>query len=489
MSGLGKAPWASKFLKDHKLSRREFILYAAKLGVSSSVLATFGSLGLSSLSRVLASGLIGDYVVAEDGSYYQIDGYNQTRGLNQMVIYTPSWGASTKQNQWGAEAAVSNGIVVKISSVGQGGNMEIPSNGFAVSGYGPAAQWIQAHLSVGKQVEIQHDTVYQTEQIASCQIDAIDPQPPYQFPGGRGANQLIVYTPAYGQPSTGTNEYGIEAIAISTDSGYRVVSVGGNDSTIPANGLVISGHGTAKSWIQQNVAEGALVVVDGSTLTATLSYSSYDFAADRHIGIAERSLNSARTNYADAPLGQAAAKLSKAKQQLADARAAHERGDDRTAILTANSAVNSANEARQLTLESTAVEGRGVWHRPAETSPAEVEITVANMAATGFNQLFLETFYDGWTIYPSEFTEQNPSFADWDPLAAFVASTKKHGMELHLWVHGFFVGVESVNGQGPILKAHPDWAAVDRSGNVMSHTENGYYFLDPAIPAAQEYLV
>ena len=56
----------------------------------------------------------------------------------------------------------------------------------------------------------------------------------------RGADSLVIYNRAYGS-STGTNEYGREYIV----RGGRVTDIRQNDSPIPADGVVISVHGTA----------------------------------------------------------------------------------------------------------------------------------------------------------------------------------------------------------------------------------------------------
>ena len=73
-------------------------------------------------------------------------------------------------------------------------------------------------------------------------INAIDPSTATNpsgssFPGVRGANQLVIYTPKFGN-STDTNEYGGEAIVQEN----TVVSLSGADSLIPKDGFVISGH-------------------------------------------------------------------------------------------------------------------------------------------------------------------------------------------------------------------------------------------------------
>ena len=93
-------------------------------------------------------------------------------------------------------------------------------------------------------------------------IDVIDPKVStnwkgLNYPGLRGNNQLVIYTPAFGY-RTNTNEYGTEAIV----TGDTVTSLSGADSLIPANGFVISGHGLAKKWINENIMVGTKISID-----------------------------------------------------------------------------------------------------------------------------------------------------------------------------------------------------------------------------------
>ena len=44
--------------------------------------------------------------------------------------------------------------------------------------------------------------------------------------------------------------------------GDTVVSLSGADSLIPANGFVISGHGNAKKWINENIMVGSKIHLD-----------------------------------------------------------------------------------------------------------------------------------------------------------------------------------------------------------------------------------
>ena len=61
------------------------------------------------------------------------------------------------------------------------------------------------------------------------------------YPGGRGTDQLVVYTRDYGKPTTGTNPYGTEFVV----AGGIVTEFGSNNGRIPEDGFVVSGHGEA----------------------------------------------------------------------------------------------------------------------------------------------------------------------------------------------------------------------------------------------------
>lgn len=89
----------------------------------------------------------------------------------------------------------------------------------------------------------------------SHKIDAIDPSGSSPYPGNRGPEQLIIYTPNYNKPRTGTNEWGNEAVV---QNGV-VIKIAKNNSEIPKDGFVISGHNTAGQWILKNLDIGVPV--------------------------------------------------------------------------------------------------------------------------------------------------------------------------------------------------------------------------------------
>src|SRR5574344_320614 len=132
-------------------------------------------------------------------------------------------------------------------------------------------------------------------------IDAIDPNTTNNlqgsfYPGLRGANQLIIYTPSFGL-RTNTNEFGTEAIV----EGNTVSSLSGADSIIPSNGIVISGHEIAKKWINENVIVGSKIYVDSlnKELNVYVTSDSYLYGAREKIKEAQEIISYYRKKLVD----------------------------------------------------------------------------------------------------------------------------------------------------------------------------------------------
>ena len=135
---------------------------------------------------------------------------------------------------------------------------------------------------------------------------------------------------------------------------------------------------------------------------------------------------------------------------------------------------------------------RAVWLRPKETSKEQVEATVQKLADAGINTIFLETVFNGFTIFPVEYdaTYQNPDYNGYDVLQGYIDACHSRGMQLHAWVESFFIGMQRVRSGGPVYKAHKDWLLTDRDGNNWEDTMYGrMYFLNPARPECREWIV
>ncbi len=118
-------------------------------------------------------------------------------------------------------------------------------------------------------------------------MTAVDPATQGKFPGNRGPDQLIIYTPSYGHPTTLTNEWGYE---VRVEKGV-VTRVGGNNSPIPPDGFVVSGHGRAAEWMRLNLYAGTKVEYDAKTVRFTPGGEEW-MSADRKLrGIRIQTLN------------------------------------------------------------------------------------------------------------------------------------------------------------------------------------------------------
>ena len=328
-------------------------------------------------------------------------------------------------------------------------------------------------------------------------IDTIDPTlSASYFPGGRGTNKLIIYTPQYGI-HTGTNEFGAEAII----ENNVVVSLSGADSTIPKNGVVISGHGSAKNWIVQNLSVGSKVYIDrqNNTITVYTTSDSYMYEALTKIDEAKSMINyyidnlprydyTVPNNY----IKEAQGYLQQAQTQIND-----------SSILTQYTqlAIESANMAIKTSLPYIEKEVKGTWIRPTQTTREEIISTLDKMKYDGFNTVFLETYFHGKTIFPSHvmnkygFTVQNENFEGFDPLEVWVTEAHNRGIKVHIWFQSFYVGNKPAQlDSSSILSVHPEWGnktkkSADEFSATKSLSEHNGYFIDPANPAVQNFLL
>lgn len=335
---------------------------------------------------------------------------------------------------------------------------------------------------------------------SSFKISAIDPKAGVNFtgsfyPGGRGANQLVVYTPKNGE-RTGTNEFGAEAIVVNG----TVVQISGADSIIPKNGFVISGHGRAKTWMNENLTVGSKIYVDyqNMILTSYLTNDSFIFATKEKI----KEIDSVMRYYKDNDIyyddSIAHDYITKALDNL---KRANRNPNDTQKY--SSMAINSANKAMQYALPYYKNEFKGVWLRPTEKTRGEIGRTLDKVKKYGIETVFLETYYQGKTIFPSTTFEkygvqkQRNEYAnvDFDPLQVWVEEAHKRGLKLYVWFETFYAGPENpMNNPLNVISVYPKWANVTKMKYnsptpVASISEHNGYFLDPANPEVQEYLL
>ena len=332
---------------------------------------------------------------------------------------------------------------------------------------------------------------------ASTKVDVIDPSNAASyFPGGRGANKLVIYTPNYGI-HTGTNEFGTEAIVEEN----TVTSLSGADSTIPSNGLVISGHGIAKNWINQNITVGSKVYVDvfNNKITVYTTSDSYTYEARAKIKEAKSMMDYYKNSIDDYNYNLPASHIQIAENYLKIAE-----NENKNSIILkqyTQEAIDEANMAIKTSVPYIKNETKGVWIRPTEKNADQIIATLDNLKANGFNSVFLETYFHGKTIFPSQtmnkygFTVQNEIFEGFDPLDVWIKEAHKRDIKIHIWFQSFYVGNQSPDyNPSSILAVRPDWGnKTKKNANspkaTMSASEHNGYFLDPANPEVHEFLL
>lgn len=332
---------------------------------------------------------------------------------------------------------------------------------------------------------------------ASTKVDVIDPSNAASyFPGGRGANKLVIYTPNYGI-HTGTNEFGTEAIV----GDNTVTSLSGADSTIPSNGLVISGHGIAKNWINQNITVGSKVYVDvfNNKITVYTTSDSYTYEARAKIKEAKSMMDYYKNSIDDYNYNLPASHIQIAENYLKIAE-----NENKNSIILkqyTQEAIDEANMAIKTSVPYIKNETKGVWIRPTEKNADQIIATLDNLKANGFNSVFLETYFHGKTIFPSQtmnkygFTVQNEIFEGFDPLDVWIKEAHKRDIKVHIWFQSFYVGNQSPDyNPSSILAVRPDWGnKTKKNANApkatMSASEHNGYFLDPANPEVHEFLL
>jgi uncharacterized lipoprotein YddW (UPF0748 family) len=141
---------------------------------------------------------------------------------------------------------------------------------------------------------------------------------------------------------------------------------------------------------------------------------------------------------------------------------------------------------------------KAVWIRPFITAnyetrknPVEarkyIKTELEKMNRAGFDTIFLETFWDGYTIYPSKIVPQRPlSIAygvarkdeagqteTYDVLQFYIDEAEKLGMSVHSWMHIFHQWNTNLGGvsKSPIFSKYPEWMVLDNKGSELVRSE------------------
>ncbi len=482
------------------MAKRLFYGFMAFLAIAIGFLISGGGISGTAFGQVAYT------VESAGGENLHVTLRDQSRPDNTIVLYTPEYGPKTRTNPYGVEVIAEETkrdgeyVVRRVTSVFECqkgelracGNAEIPAKGIVLSASGAMRSPLLEALRPGDPFVLRP----QWFQSKTVPITVINPNmsnnaPSCGFPGCRGGNQMVIYNRDYGKPKTGTNEFGFEVTVVDG----MVVAHEGADSTIPETGYVISGHGKARDWLVANAPLGARISVneDGTALTSTVDVWTYRYQLARRIEDAQCTV----------PVGVCRG-ISDAEFQIEQLQ---QRGRDEDAAQLAVAALEGLNKSlwkEYPSFDPQAV--RAIWHRPVETSRHDVIQTLEFLQESGINTVYLETFFHGYTIFPSEtyraydLPAQYPKFAPaGDLLQIWIDEAHQRDIKVGVWFQTFYAGNRqayngSIPDEGPILSKYPDWAniqysAKDKSKLIPSTLESGGYFLDPANPRARGFLL
>lgn len=431
-----------------------------------------------------------------------IDGVNSVRGASQVILYDQSYGASTGTNGWGMELTVINNAISDIvdmrsdSGAWLDNNSSIPSGGTVISVHrgSPYYSLLREKAKIGDKVVICADNVklygagripYDAYNPASLEDNpaAWDQENQKPFDGFRGPNQMIIYDGSYGN-RTGTNVYGYEVVV---GSDGKIKATGGNDSQIPADGYVLSGHGDKLKLLQKYALLGSTVILNKDKKEARIIFTpnSYLDMAAASIKSAQESLEDTKRKFLDIDYDKVQKIIDTSGDKLKKAQTELNQGRYKELINTVKEIQNDADAAYFMTFESAKVENRAVWLRPKETSVDEIKKHLDMLKDININTVYLETYWNGYAIYPTGngIMAHNPMYRGLDVLDAYIKEARARGIRLHAWVEDFLAGPA-------VALKKPEWMAVSRTGKryFQDSDKNIYYHLNPALPEVRDFL-
>ncbi|MBE3576941.1 MAG: hypothetical protein IMX00_04550 [Limnochordales bacterium] len=233
------------------------------------VLVSVLMLAFAAVGAVPASHAAGsiEQLVRADGKSLIITARNQlqVQGIegyyHLMMVYTPDFTQPiTVLGSPTTVIAVSGGKVIATEKVPSGGQVKlpIPADGYLVVGIGRGSVFLDA-VKVGDEVRIiERDSVTPDPQPTMVVAENGESYPITAWNTGRGPNELIVYTPDWGN-NTYTNFWGAEALVQNGEVIYVRQLREDPALDIPDDGLVISGHDAAGYWILANLVPGTKV--------------------------------------------------------------------------------------------------------------------------------------------------------------------------------------------------------------------------------------
>ncbi len=310
----------------------------------------------------------------------------------------------------------------------------------------------------------------------------------------RPEDGCVLYNGNHTADTTGTDTTGIELVV---DKNGVIVSLGGNNNTIPEDGFVLSFGSRRVAEIKDLAVAGVKVSLNATGSKAML-YRSPSTLAEAGIADADvytQLLAEAGAQMKDLPYETIEAAIAAAKVKAQAIAALQNPGADADKKAAFADAVGKAVDELQKALDSIAnqfvpivtIEDRAAWITPAEKTEDEVRAVLQAVKAAKLNTVYVAAWQNGFTAFTSKNEELKPMAAleGFDALKAYVKIGHELGLEVRAWVDTLRVATADPalkldDPNAYFAKLHQEWLLFSRNGNDFA-TENGkaVYYLDP----------
>ncbi|WP_411029822.1 glycoside hydrolase family 10 protein [Spongiimicrobium sp. 3-5] len=140
---------------------------------------------------------------------------------------------------------------------------------------------------------------------------------------------------------------------------------------------------------------------------------------------------------------------------------------------------------------------KGIWltdvASKALDSKEGIEAVVKHCKSYGIDQIYVVVWNRGYTLYPSEVMQKTfgkkvaPRFANNDVLQELITAAHAEGLFVHAWFEFGFSSSYQEDDGGHILRAKPQWKAIDNEGKLVS--KNGFQWMNAFNPEVQDFLL
>lgn len=312
---------------------------------------------------------------------------------------------------------------------------------------------------------------------------------------GKKEDELNIYTTLFGK-STNTDPKGFEAVVINN----RVVKLNNYNSYIPENGYVVSGHGKAKQFLTENLFEGSDVTIDFKTneFKVITHPDNYLYEAiyrhDKMQALLE-SIERAKMDTLIVTKGEDTIDtnnmsffVNRSGEILERAKKLIEFNDFETAKKMAQDSMLYSNKALYYSLAYDPDETKGIFVFPYQKTTEEVEEAFRLISNLNIDTIFIEAYYNGETVYPSEVNkkyglqEQNHYYKDFDVINEWVKLAKENNKKIFISLNTFNIGNPPKSTlKNNIIKKKRKW--LDKS------LKKDGYFLNADNEEVQNYLL